>query len=158
MTLPNSKANAWRSAPASPRSLSPIPGRGPAATGRLDAIPSTTSRGSSSRSRSSAPAPRASSIKVVVRMRPLNDVEKSNGEREVAEVSGSKEVRVLQAMAASSAACTERCFDFHACLGPAVGQADVFNICGISQLVDAALRGYNGGIFCFLFWGIISHP
>ena len=42
-----------------------------------------------------------------------------------------------------------RSFAFHACLGPASRQADVLRLCGITQLLDAALDGYNATIMAY---------
>jgi hypothetical protein len=43
----------------------------------------------------------------------------------------------------------QRDFSFHACLGPEVNQADVMELCGIHQLLDAALAGYHVTIFAY---------
>lgn len=43
----------------------------------------------------------------------------------------------------------QRDFQFHACLGPEVSQADVINLCGVPQLLDAAMSGYNVTIFAY---------
>ena len=43
----------------------------------------------------------------------------------------------------------QRDFSFHACLGPDVSQADVMDLCGIHQLLDAALAGYHVTIFAY---------
>lgn len=43
----------------------------------------------------------------------------------------------------------QRDFAFHACLGPDVSQSDVLHMCGIPQLLDAALAGYNVTIFAY---------
>jgi hypothetical protein len=40
-------------------------------------------------------------------------------------------------------------FSFHACLGPETSQADVMALCGIQQLLDAALAGYHVTIFAY---------
>lgn len=42
-----------------------------------------------------------------------------------------------------------RDFTFHACLGPEVMQPDVLTLCGVPQLLDAALAGYNVTIFAY---------
>ena len=49
----------------------------------------------------------------------------------------------------------QRDFAFHACLGPDVNQADVMHMCGIPQLLDAALSGYNVTIFAYGQTGMI---
>ncbi|GIL79398.1 hypothetical protein Vretifemale_8687 [Volvox reticuliferus] len=43
----------------------------------------------------------------------------------------------------------QRDFAFHACLGPDVSQADVLHLCGVPQLLDAALAGYNVTVFAY---------
>lgn len=43
----------------------------------------------------------------------------------------------------------QRDFSFHACLGPSTSQADVMALCGIQQLLDAALAGYHVTIFAY---------
>ena len=42
-----------------------------------------------------------------------------------------------------------RSFAFHACLGPAVKQADVLRVCGLTQLLDAALAGFHVTIMTY---------
>ena len=42
-----------------------------------------------------------------------------------------------------------RQFTFHGCLAPASRQSDVLKICGITQLLDAAMRGYHATIFAY---------
>lgn len=48
-----------------------------------------------------------------------------------------------------SGAALQREFAFHACLGPDTSQADVMALCGIQQLLDAALAGYHVTIFAY---------
>lgn len=36
-----------------------------------------------------------------------------------------------------------RGFSFHGCLGPTARQDDVMRMCGITQLLDAAMSGFN---------------
>lgn len=38
---------------------------------------------------------------------------------------------------------------FHGCLGPNCRQTDVMKACGVTQLLDAALAGYNVTIFAY---------
>jgi hypothetical protein len=40
-------------------------------------------------------------------------------------------------------------FAFHACLGPQTTQEEVMQLCGIQQLLDAALAGYHVTIFAY---------
>jgi hypothetical protein len=43
----------------------------------------------------------------------------------------------------------QREFAFHACLGPGTSQAEVMQLCGIHQLLDAALAGYHVTILAY---------
>ena len=43
----------------------------------------------------------------------------------------------------------QRDFQFHACLGSDVSQRDIIQLCGIQQLLEAALAGYNVTIFAY---------
>lgn len=43
----------------------------------------------------------------------------------------------------------QRDFAFHACLDSATSQADVMALCGINQLLDAALAGYHVTILAY---------
>jgi hypothetical protein len=43
----------------------------------------------------------------------------------------------------------QRSMAFHGCLGPSCRQADVMKACGVTQLLDAALAGYNVTIFAY---------
>lgn len=42
-----------------------------------------------------------------------------------------------------------RAFQFHGCLSPQSKQSDVLKICGITQLLDAALAGYHATVFAY---------
>lgn len=42
-----------------------------------------------------------------------------------------------------------RNFTFHGCLTPSSKQADVLKICGITQLLSAAMAGYHATIFAY---------
>lgn len=47
------------------------------------------------------------------------------------------------------AAAISRNFAFHGCLGPGTKQTDVLRLCGISQLLDAAMAGFNVTIMTY---------
>lgn len=56
----------------------------------------------------------------------------------------------LQALSSNPGGSTlERDFQFHACLGPDSNQDDVMSYCGVPQLLEAALSGYNTTIFAY---------
>ena len=42
-----------------------------------------------------------------------------------------------------------RNFTFHGCLAPNSKQSDVLKICGITQLLNAAMAGYHATIFAY---------
>ena len=42
-----------------------------------------------------------------------------------------------------------RSYAFHACLGSACKQADVLRVCGLTQLLDAALAGFHVTIMTY---------
>jgi Kinesin motor domain len=60
------------------------------------------------------------------------------------------DTRAYQVMVTGPAGATmQRNFAFHACLGPATSQSDVMALCGIQQLLDAALAGYHVTILAY---------
>ena len=85
-------------------------------------------------------------IKVAVRVRPLLPAEQDKGGSSVLAVSD--DYRKLKVVVGGPAGATmQREFLFDACLGPEVGQEEVLRLCGINQLLDAALSGYNVTVF-----------
>lgn len=87
-------------------------------------------------------------IKVVVRVRPLNPQEQAKGAASVVQVA--EDCSSLQVVVPGPGGATmKRDFSFHACLGPDVSQAEVMDLCGIHQLLDAALAGYHVTIFAY---------
>jgi hypothetical protein len=44
---------------------------------------------------------------------------------------------------AGGACASARDFGFHACLGPETSQGELMSLCGVPQLLDAALAGYH---------------
>jgi hypothetical protein len=46
-------------------------------------------------------------------------------------------------------AAMQREFGFHACLGPDTSQGDVVALCGVHQLLDAALAGYHVTVLAY---------
>lgn len=49
----------------------------------------------------------------------------------------------------------QRDFAFHACLGSDTSQGDVMALCGINQLLEAALAGYHVTIFAYGQTGVL---
>jgi len=90
----------------------------------------------------------ADTIKVAVRVRPLNNLELEKGASPVLQVAEDNSyIKVVVPGPAGNK--MQRDFAFHACLGPGVNQSDVMHMCGIPQLLDAALSGYNVTIFAY---------
>ncbi|GFR52859.1 hypothetical protein Agub_g15486 [Astrephomene gubernaculifera] len=89
----------------------------------------------------------ADNIKVAVRVRPLFPHETERGGTSVVQVSSNTTIKVVVPGPAGTS--MQRDFAFHACLGPEVGQADVLHLCGVPQLLDAALAGYNVTIVAY---------
>jgi hypothetical protein len=101
-------------------------------------------------------------IKVALRIRPLNSTEAARGDAcmlQVSKESPQQVVLTVPALATTAPSSshwlgpnsavmqpTTRTFQFHSCIGPESGQEDVIRLCGITQLLDAALDGYNATI------------
>jgi hypothetical protein len=65
---------------------------------------------------------------------------------DISTINVTSQMRLLQQVLLSQARgapAMSRSFTFHACLSPATKQTDVLRLCGISQLLDAALAGFN---------------
>lgn len=83
------------------------------------------------------------SIKVAVRVRPFHVDEVERGEASCLAVSGDGKYVSLKT-------CQKlKTFPFHTCLGPEVGQEEVMGRCGVYELLDAALDGFNVTIFAY---------
>lgn len=88
-------------------------------------------------------------LQVVVRIRPMNDREVSNQEAVAVQVD-EQDPRQLQLLAPGpKGSVITRAFQFHGCLSPQSKQSDVLKICGITQLLDAALSGYHATVFAY---------
>jgi hypothetical protein len=85
-------------------------------------------------------------VQVAIRVRPMNAAELARGDAEVVTVDAADARRLLVSLPGAHGLSTERAFAFHACLGPGAAQGDVIRQCGIHQLLDAALDGYNATI------------
>ncbi|KAF5825628.1 P-loop containing nucleoside triphosphate hydrolase protein, partial [Dunaliella salina] len=90
----------------------------------------------------------ADNIKVAVRVRPLLPHEKEKGATSVLNVPEDHST-VEVVMPGPSGNKLQRDFQFHACLGPDTTQTEVMQLCGVHQLLDAVLAGYNVTIFAY---------
>lgn len=84
-------------------------------------------------------------IKVAVRVRPMNALEQRRGDATAVTIDPTdfKRLQLSHSRDPRGTISTTKSFDFHACLGPEADQADVMRLCGIPQLLDAAMDGYN---------------
>lgn len=105
---------------------------------------------------------KAEHIKVAIRIRPLNRVEKSRGDAPVLEVHPtdprqvvirSKPIRSTtfhnsgrETQMANELFC-HRQFSFNYCLNPHTDQGDVSRLCGVIDMLDAVLDGCNAVVF-----------
>eukprot|EP00877_Chromochloris_zofingiensis_P013436 jgi/Chrzof1/8346/Cz03g07020.t1 len=90
----------------------------------------------------------ADNIKVAVRVRPMFPQEEQKGAANILQVN--EDCTAIKVVSNGPAGATmQRDFQFHACLGPDTSQADVMHLCGIHQLLDAALAGYHVTIFAY---------
>ncbi|XP_075241772.1 kinesin heavy chain-like [Convolutriloba macropyga] len=78
-------------------------------------------------------------IKVVCRVRPLNDKEKKKGEHANVKVLNEQQVQVEG---------REKKYNFDAVCGPDSTQEEVYEV-GAKKVVDDILKGFNGTIFAY---------
>uniref|UniRef100_A0A7S3DF59 Kinesin motor domain-containing protein n=1 Tax=Palpitomonas bilix TaxID=652834 RepID=A0A7S3DF59_9EUKA len=84
-------------------------------------------------------------IRVVVRVRPLNETETSNGNAALVSCASDKRtVSLLQSQAG-----TGRQFEFSACFDESTTQEQFFHHCGVRRLLDSALDGYSATLFAY---------
>eukprot|EP00884_Botryococcus_braunii_P016776 jgi/Botrbrau1/3782/Bobra.0183s0017.1 len=90
-------------------------------------------------------------VKVVARIRPLN--EREHAANDTVAVSllepACSQLQVTTSGGGKGGGPLVHNMAFHGCLGPKCRQADVMKACGVSQLLDAALAGYNVTIFAY---------
>lgn len=87
-------------------------------------------------------------VRVVVRVRPLNDTETTNGYKNIAKVNtidGTIKVEIPQK---ESSETPNKCFTFDTVFAPDVKQVDVYNRVA-RPIVSNVLEGYNGTIFAY---------
>ncbi|MEW5307173.1 MAG: hypothetical protein WDW36_009583 [Sanguina aurantia] len=128
---------------AQPPPLSQQNGRTPSAS----SMRSLLSQGTPGRVLGTLQLNEADNIKVAIRIRPINNTDKERGSGSVLQVYDATTLKVVVPGPAKTT--MTRDFTFHACLGPDVMQPDVLTLCGVPQLLDAALAGYNVTIFAY---------
>ncbi|KAG7668638.1 hypothetical protein KSW81_005397 [Nannochloris sp. 'desiccata'] len=127
--------------------------------------PAFSSSAASASVSSHMPIDDSDNIKVAIRIRPLNPTETARGDACMLQVSQESPQQVILTVPASATTApssshwlgpnnavlqpTTKTFQFHSCIGPESGQEDVIRLCGITQLLDAALDGYNATILAY---------
>ncbi|KAA6418107.1 MAG: Kif12 type kinesin [Trebouxia sp. A1-2] len=141
----------------------PVVNRPPSEPGRpLTTMPSSgsTLRRPSSNSRPLPPLTQPSTpgghpvnkndnIKVVVRVRPMNEREIFTSDATVVQVDEQDPQQMQVIVPGLKGSVMTRNFTFHGCLAPTSKQSDVLKICGITQLLNAAMAGYHATIFAY---------
>ncbi|XP_049873826.1 kinesin-like protein KIF12 [Pectinophora gossypiella] len=84
-------------------------------------------------------------INVVVRVRPLNDKERSTGEREMLEFPGKGQVVVH----GSTPGQKPKVFSYNVVFEPAATQEDVLEYSGVKRLLEMAVEGFSCTAFCY---------
>jgi hypothetical protein len=84
------------------------------------------------------------SVRVVVRVRPLQAHEKKNGDIScVKAISNGREIQVkIGPLEAQNYKC-------HKCFNPELSQASFFEECGVTELIDSAIEGYRACVFAY---------
>jgi len=135
------------------------------------ARPAFSSSAASASVSSHMPIDDSDNIKVAVRIRPLNSNEAARGDACMLQLSQESHQQVKLTVPASATTApssshwlgpnsavlqpTTKTFQFHSCIGPESGQDDVIRLCGITQLLDAALDGYNATVLAVRFYFLI---
>ena len=86
-------------------------------------------------------------VKVVVRVRPLNDKEKKDDYRNIVHIDTIHGTIKLDQLNAPREA-PSKCFNFDTVFGPESSQMEVYNRVA-RPIVDNVLEGYNGTIFAY---------
>ncbi|CAG4959160.1 unnamed protein product [Parnassius apollo] len=84
-------------------------------------------------------------INVVVRVRPVNETERSHGEREILEFPGKGQV-ICPATAAGQ---KHKVFSYNVVFEPAASQEDVLEYSGVKRLLEMAVEGFSCTVFCY---------
>lgn len=79
-------------------------------------------------------------VKVVVRIRPMNSMEQKRADQPTVLAVDEKHIQCDDA---------NKLFEFNAALNEKDFQEDVFNKCGVHELIDAALEGYSATVFAY---------
>lgn len=96
------------------------------------------------------PEPKKDGIRVVVRVRPLNSNERERRDVQILECLDDQQTLALHPpVAGAPAGATPKPLTFNAVLDPACSQEQVFQTCGVKDLLDSAFDGYSCTAFAF---------
>ncbi|CAH2048841.1 unnamed protein product, partial [Iphiclides podalirius] len=84
-------------------------------------------------------------INVVVRVRPVNEQERSHGEREILEFPGKGQI----VCPATTVGQKDKVFSYNVVFEPAASQEDVLEYSGVRRLLEMAVEGFSCTAFCY---------
>ncbi|CAD5114844.1 DgyrCDS3880 [Dimorphilus gyrociliatus] len=90
---------------------------------------------------------KSDNVRVIVRCRPLNSTEISNGNQMTVKIDSVRGALILTNPAAAASE-PPKTFTFDTVFGPDCKQVDVYNTCA-RPIVDSVIEGYNGTIFAY---------
>jgi len=90
-------------------------------------------------------------VRVAMRVRPMQAFELSRGDENVITVPDVQHVliNIKYSTASHSFRSGTKSFRFNAVLDEKTKQSEVFNMCGVHELIDSALEGYSATIFAY---------
>lgn len=89
-------------------------------------------------------------IRVLVRVRPLNESEAARGDQVIVRVTDDQTaVRLIGLGGDDGGSFREKEYRFNLCCNEDTHQDQFFNVCGIKNLLDSALMGYAATVFAY---------
>ncbi|EQC26091.1 hypothetical protein SDRG_16043 [Saprolegnia diclina VS20] len=90
-----------------------------------------------------------STVRVIVRTRPLNAAEAARGEAPVLRFSSNNRTELQVVSAGAGGRELVRSFQFDVCASEEVAQSEFFELSGVTALLDSALEGYLATVFAY---------
>jgi len=95
----------------------------------------------------------AEKVKVVVRVRPMTTKERQHGEEELVRCVSDRSVQILEQQVGQgvrgSRAQTALAYQFERCFGQETTQEELFEGCGVKEMLDHVLEGYSATVFAY---------
>ena len=89
-------------------------------------------------------------IRVLVRVRPMNETEATRGDQVIVRVTDDQTaVRLIGLGGDDGGSFREKEYRFNLCCNEEIHQDQFFNVCGIKNLLDSALMGYAATVFAY---------